>query len=105
MSGRARNSACSAARPDFSVLRHPSTVVVHRTEVGLRFSVALIGSLAVPNDRLGVVLRYPLAIFVHSTEGVLGTSLALVGSFTVPIDGLGVALRYPVAVMVRQAED
>ena len=58
------------------------TVSVHDAEIVLSVGVPLLGGLAIPLHRLGVVLGDTFAVAVHDAEIVLGASVALLGKGT-----------------------
>ncbi len=68
-------------------------VGVHDAEVVLGAGVPLLGGLAVPLDRLGIVLCNAQALGIHGTEVGLGLGYALLGCFAVPPHRFGVVLR------------
>ncbi len=54
----------------------------HVAEVELGFSVALLGGLAIPLHRPGVVLGDASAGVIHEAESAMGSSVALLGKRT-----------------------
>src|SRR5437016_930563 len=70
----------------------------------LSYGVALVGGLADPPHRLGVVLRYTLALGVPQPEVELGDGVSLVGGLPIPLHRLGVVLRDALALGVHGPE-
>src|SRR5262249_31928235 len=66
--------------------------------------VYLVGRLAKPRQRLGIVPRCSLALFVHLADDSLGVRVAPFGGLAIPRQRLGVVLRHALAMGVHDAE-
>ena len=55
----------------------------------LRHGVALLGALAVPLHRLGIVFRYAYAEAVHDIQGTLRRGISLFAGQEKPLHGFG----------------
>ena len=71
------------------VFGHTPAVFVHEAEVVQCLGLTLLGSLAIPAHRFGIVLRNAPPIGVHSREVVLRSGMALPSGQPVPLRGLG----------------
>src|ERR1039458_1933873 len=83
---------------------HPLAVVIHHSQVELRFCIALRCRLPIPGQGALVVLRYALTDVVHEPQIELRGCISLRCSFLIPGDGLPVVLRHASAFAVHDAE-
>ena len=75
-----------------------------KTEVVLRQRIPLLGGLAIPVDRFGVVLGDAFAVVVHHTEVVLRIHISMLGSLVIPVERFGIVLGDAVAFAVHPPE-
>ena len=69
----------------------------------MRIGEALLGSLAPPPYRLGIVLGYAFAFVVAQCQNVLRLGVSLLGSLAIPLYRLGIVFGYAFAIVVAIA--
>src|SRR5262245_21355601 len=87
-----RQQDCDDSRPGCE--SHALALMSHVAQGILSLRVTLLGSSAIPLDRLGVVLRHPQAPLIHVANSVLGIRVLLFGGLARPAESFGIVLRY-----------
>src|SRR5438270_10360595 len=86
------------------VLRYPEPVHIERTDRPLGNREVLLGGLAIPAHRFGIVLSEAPAVFTHDAEIQLRSRQALVCGSAIPAHGLLIILPDAAAFFVHDAD-
>ena len=93
-------------RPNRRIKRVSFPLIVKSVsqEAGLGVGVTMLGSLAIPLQRFGVVAGNAFAIVVHDGKFTLGCGVTLLGGLAIPCHRLGFVPRNAQAMLVHEAE-